>query len=133
MARFAGIDIPRNKHVEIALTYIFGVGRVTARKICQQSNIKAGTKVADLTPSEENKIRAILEKEYQLEGELRSEVAMNIKRLKDLGCYRGLRHRKGLPVHGQRTHTNARTWKGPRPAIGGSKKPTAAAEPAAKA
>jgi len=121
MARFAGVDIPNNKHVEIALTYIYGIGRETATKICTQAKIKPGTKVSDLTPGEEGKIRAILEKEYKLEGELRSEIAMNIKRLKDIGCYRGYRHRRGLPVRGQRTHTNARTHKGPRPAIGGKK------------
>ena len=122
MARFAGVDIPAKKHIVIALTYIHGLGPAMAKKICAAVNIKPATKVSDLTPAEENKIRAILEKEHKLEGELRSEVAQNIKRLKDVACYRGLRHRKGLPTRGQRTHTNARAWKGPRAAIGGVKK-----------
>ncbi len=122
MARFAGVDIPGKKHIVIALTYIHGVGPATAAKICAQANIPPATEVSKLTTADENKIRAILEKEYKLEGELRSEVAQNVKRLKDIACYRGLRHRKGLPTRGQRTHTNARSWKGARPSIGGAKK-----------
>ncbi|HNW94442.1 MAG TPA: 30S ribosomal protein S13, partial [bacterium] len=114
MARFAGVDIPGKKHIVIALTYIHGIGPKTAEKICAQANIAPTLQVSSMTTADENKIRAILEKEYKLEGELRSEVAQNIKRLKDIACYRGLRHRKGLPTRGQRTHTNARAWKGPR-------------------
>ncbi|MDJ0668986.1 MAG: 30S ribosomal protein S13 [Desulfobacterales bacterium] len=126
MARIAGVDLPKNKRVEIGLTYIYGVGRTTSQQILAQLKIDPNTKTDTLTESEVNSIRKIIDSEYKVEGELRSEVAMNIKRLMDLGCYRGLRHRKGLPCHGQRTSTNARTRKGPkRTAVkkkGGAKK-----------
>ncbi len=126
MARIAGVDLPKNKRVEIGLTYIYGVGRTTSQQILAQLKIDPNTKTDTLTESEVNNIRKIIDSEYKVEGELRSEVAMNIKRLMDLGCYRGLRHRKGLPCHGQRTSTNARTRKGPkRTAVkkkGGAKK-----------
>ncbi|MGD8241632.1 MAG: 30S ribosomal protein S13 [Desulfobacterales bacterium] len=114
MARIAGVDLPKNKRVEIGLTYIYGVGRTTSQQILAQLKIDPNTKTDTLTESEVNSIRKIIDSEYKVEGELRSEVAMNIKRLMDLGCYRGLRHRKGLPCHGQRTSTNARTRKGPK-------------------
>lgn len=113
MARIAGVDLPKNKRVEIGLTYIYGIGRTTSKQILGKLNINPDTKTDDLTESETNDIRKIIES-YKVEGELRTEVSMNIKRLMDLGCYRGLRHRKSLPVHGQRTSTNARTRKGPR-------------------
>ncbi len=126
MARIAGVDLPKNKRVEIGLTYIYGIGRTTSHQILAQLKIDPNTKTDTLTESEVNSIRKIIDSEYKVEGELRSEVAMNIKRLMDLGCYRGLRHRKGLPCHGQRTSTNARTRKGPkRTAVkkkGGAKK-----------
>ncbi|MDJ0875148.1 MAG: 30S ribosomal protein S13 [Desulfobacterales bacterium] len=126
MARIAGVDLPKNKRVEIGLTYIYGIGRTTSQQILAQLKIDPNTKTDTLTESEVNSIRKIIDSEYKVEGELRSEVAMNIKRLMDLGCYRGLRHRKGLPCHGQRTSTNARTRKGPkRTAVkkkGGAKK-----------
>ncbi len=114
MARIAGVDLPRNKRIEIGLTYIYGVGRSTSRKILAKLDIDPNLKTDELTESQINSIRKILDSEVKVEGELRSEVSMNIKRLMDLGCYRGLRHRKSLPVRGQRTHTNARTRKGPR-------------------
>jgi small subunit ribosomal protein S13 len=114
LARIAGVDLPKNKRVEIGLTYIYGVGRTTSQQILAQLKIDPNTKTDTLTESEVNSIRKIIDSEYKVEGELRSEVAMNIKRLMDLGCYRGLRHRKGLPCHGQRTSTNARTRKGPK-------------------
>ncbi|MDJ0722567.1 MAG: 30S ribosomal protein S13 [Desulfobacterales bacterium] len=114
MARIAGVDLPKNKRVEIGLTYIYGIGRTTSQQILAQLKIDPNTKTDTLTESEVNSIRKIIDSEYKVEGELRSEVAMNIKRLMDLGCYRGLRHRKGLPCHGQRTSTNARTRKGPK-------------------
>ncbi len=116
MARIAGVNIPNHQHTEIALTAIYGIGRTTARKICEASGIAFSTKVKDLTDAEMDKLRDGVSK-YTVEGDLRREVTMNIKRLMDLGCYRGLRHRKGLPVRGQRTRTNARTRKGPRKAI----------------
>lgn len=122
MARIAGIDLPKNKRVEIALTYIYGIGRATAQKILNQANVNWSTKSDDLAESEVNAIRQVIDTQYKVEGDLRTEVSMNIKRLLDLGCYRGLRHRKGLPVHGQRTHTNARTRKGPRRSIMGKRK-----------
>jgi len=122
MARIAGIDIPRDKRVEIALTYIYGIGRSTAYKILQQAQINANTRVKDLTEQEVSRIREVLEGNYIVEGDLRREVSMNIKRLMDIGTYRGLRHRRGLPVHGQRTRTNARTRKGPRRTVGAKKK-----------
>ncbi|MEJ5358916.1 MAG: 30S ribosomal protein S13 [Desulfobacterales bacterium] len=114
MARIAGVDLPRNKRIEIGLTYIYGVGRSTSRKILAKLDIDPNLKTDELTEAQINSIRKVLDSEYKVEGELRSEVSMNIKRLMDLGCYRGLRHRKSLPVRGQRTHTNARTRKGPR-------------------
>jgi small subunit ribosomal protein S13 len=114
MARIAGVDLPRRKAIAFALPYIFGVGKKTALKICAKANIPESRKVDELTESDVKAIRDILESTYKVEGDLRREIQQNIKRLMDLGCYRGLRHRRGLPVNGQRTHTNARTRKGPR-------------------
>jgi small subunit ribosomal protein S13 len=126
LARIAGVDLPKNKRVEIGLTYIFGIGRTASREILAKLDIDLDTKTDALTETEVNNIRKMIDDNYRVEGELRSEVAMNIKRLMDLGCYRGLRHRKGLPVNGQRTSTNARTRKGPKRAAvkkkGGAKK-----------
>jgi small subunit ribosomal protein S13 len=122
MARIAGVDLPKDKRIEIALTYIYGIGRPSANKILEKANIQKDTKVNKLTETEVVHLRDVLEQEYKVEGDLRREVATNIKRLMDIGSYRGLRHRKSLPVHGQRTHTNARTRKGPRRAIVGKKK-----------
>ena len=124
MARIAGVDLPREKKVEIGLTYIFGIGRPTARKILESTGVSADLRVRDLNDSDVNKLRQIIERDYRVEGALRTETAMNIKRLMDIGSYRGIRHRRGLPVRGQRTHTNARTKKGPRRAIAGKKKVT---------
>lgn len=114
MARIAGVDLPRRKRVEIGLTYIYGIGRTTSNLILEKLNIDPNTRTDDLTDAQINSIRRVIDSEYKVEGELRTEVSMNIKRLMDLGCYRGLRHRKSLPVHGQRTSTNARTRKGPK-------------------
>ena len=122
MARIAGIDLPKNKRIEIALTYIYGIGRPTAQKILNEASINWDTKSDDLTEGEINTIRQIIDSHYKVEGDLRTETSMNIKRLMDLGCYRGLRHRRGLPVRGQRTHTNARTRKGPRRSVMGKRK-----------
>ncbi|QCQ21033.1 30S ribosomal protein S13 [Desulfoglaeba alkanexedens] len=122
MARIAGIDLPKNKRIEIGLTYIYGIGRSTSAKILKQANVDPGVKTDDLTEEEINAIRQVIDANYKVEGDLRSEVSMNIKRLMDLGCYRGLRHRRGLPVRGQRTHTNARTRKGPRRSVIGKRK-----------
>jgi len=122
MARIAGVDLPREKRVEVALTYIFGVGMPTARRILDETAVSADTRVRDLSDSEVARLRQAIERGVRVEGALRTEVAMNIKRLMDIGTYRGLRHKKGLPVRGQRTHTNARTKKGPRRAIAGKKK-----------
>lgn len=122
MARIAGVDLPRDKRVEIALTYIFGIGKATSQKILAEAGINPDTRVKDLTEEEANKLRLIIDKNYTVEGDLRREVNMNIKRLMDLGCYRGLRHRRGLPVRGQKTKTNARTRKGPKRTAGGKKK-----------
>ncbi|MBX3454363.1 30S ribosomal protein S13 [Ferrovibrio sp.] len=122
MARIAGVNIPTNKRVEIALTYIYGIGRVKAKEICEKVGIPVERRVNQLTDAEVLQIREAIDREYKVEGDLRREIAMNIKRLMDLGCYRGLRHRKGLPVRGQRTHTNARTRKGKAVAIAGKKK-----------
>ncbi len=122
MARIAGIDLPKNKRIEIALTYIYGIGRPTAKKILELAGIGADTKSDDLTDAEVNMIRQVIDSNFKVEGDLRSEVSMSIKRLMDLGCYRGLRHRRGLPVRGQRTHTNARTRKGPRRSVMGKRK-----------
>ncbi len=114
MARIAGVDLPRRKHVLYALPYLYGIGRSLAREICEKAKIPVDKRLEELSEQEVRAIREILEAEYKVEGDLRREVQVNIKRLMDLGCYRGLRHRKGLPVNGQRTHTNARTRKGPR-------------------
>jgi len=124
MARISGIELPRDKKVEIGLTYIFGVGRTTAREILEKTGVSSALRVRDLTDADVNRLRQAIEKDYRVEGALRTEVAMNIKRLMDIGSYRGIRHRRGLPVRGQRTHTNARTKKGPRRAIAGKKKVT---------
>ena len=117
MARIAGIDLPRGKRIEVALTYIYGIGRDSARKILEKAGITSNTKSEALNDQEVARIREVIEREYKVEGDLRREISTNIKRLMDLGCYRGLRHRKGLPARGQRTHTNSRTRKGPRRAI----------------
>ncbi len=122
MARIAGVNIPTNKRVEIALTYIHGIGRTKAKEICGKLSIPAERRVNELSDAETIQIRETIDADYMVEGDLRRENAMNIKRLMDLGCYRGLRHRRGLPVRGQRTHTNARTRKGPAKAIAGKKK-----------
>ncbi|MCD6435767.1 MAG: 30S ribosomal protein S13 [Clostridiales bacterium] len=122
MARIAGIDLPRDKRVEIGLTYVYGVGQPTAKKILEQAGISFDTRVKDLTEDEVSKIRQIIESDLTVEGDLRREIAMNIKRLKEIGCYRGIRHRRGLPVRGQKTKTNARTRKGPKRSVGRKKK-----------
>ncbi len=114
MARIAGVDLPRNKRIDIALTYIFGIGRTRADEIVEKADLDASTRSQQLTEGEVRRIRDVIDRDYKVEGDLRREVQMNIKRLKDLGCYRGLRHRRGLPVRGQRTRTNARTRRGPR-------------------
>ena len=124
MARIAGVDLPREKKVEIGLTYIYGIGRQTAKKIVSASGVNSAMRVKDLSDADVNRLRQIIERDHRVEGALRTEVAMNIKRLMDIGSYRGIRHRRGLPVRGQRTHTNARTKKGPRRAIAGKKKVT---------
>ena len=123
MARIAGVDLPREKRVEVGLTYIYGIGRSAARKIIEESGIDPATRVHALNEEEVNKLRRIIDASHRVEGVLRAEIARNIKRLIDIGSYRGVRHRRGLPVRGQRTHTNARTKKGPRRAIAGKKKP----------
>jgi small subunit ribosomal protein S13 len=130
MARIAGVDLPREKRIEISLQYIYGIGKTTAKKICASANVAVTTRTKDLTDDEVRRIRDAIEADYKVEGDLRRETSLNIKRLMDLGCYRGLRHRKGLPVRGQRTHTNARTRKGPKRGL--IRKPVAAA-PAPKA
>lgn len=122
MARIAGIDLPRDKQVEVALTYIYGIGRTSARKACEGTGVAPNTKVRDLTDDEVVGLRDFIDQNFRIEGDLRRERAQNIKRLMEIGCYRGLRHRRGLPVRGQRTHTNARTRKGPRPQVGIKKK-----------
>lgn len=123
MARIAGVDLPRDKRVEVGLTYIFGIGRSTARKILAEADVNPDGRVQQLTDDEVNRLRRVIDTRYRVEGVLRSEISQNIKRLMDIGSYRGIRHRRGLPVRGQRTHTNARTKKGPRRAIAGKKKP----------
>ena len=123
MARIAGVDLPREKRVEIGLTYIYGIGRSSARKIIEESGVDPARRVHELSDEEVNRLRRNIDASFRVEGVLRAEIARNIKRLMDIGCYRGLRHRRGLPVRGQRTHTNARTKKGPRRAIAGKKKP----------
>jgi len=122
LARIAGIDLPRNKRIEVALTYIYGIGRSSSQSILAAAGVDMNTRSDDLTESEVAKLREIIDREYRVEGDLRRETAMNIKRLMDLGCYRGLRHRRGLPVRGQKTKTNARTRKGPRKTVAGKKK-----------
>lgn len=124
MARISGVDLPREKRVDIGLTYIYGIGRAVARRIIEAAGVSPDVRVKDLSDADVNKLRQEIEKSYRVEGALRTEVAMNIKRLMDIGSYRGIRHRRGLPVRGQRTHTNARTKKGPRRAIAGKKKVT---------
>ena len=125
MARIAGVDVPREKHTEIALTYIFGIGRSTAKKICERTEVMPSKKVSQLTDDEVARLRDVVERELTVEGDLRREVRQNVQRLIDIGCYRGLRHRRGLPVRGQRTRTNARTRRGARKTVGGRKKATA--------
>ena len=124
MARIAGVDLPRDKKVEIGLSYIYGIGRKNAVDILAKAGVNREQRIRDLSDTDVSRLRQVLEKEYRVEGALRTEVAMNIKRLMDIGSYRGIRHRRGLPVRGQRTHTNARTKKGPRRAIAGKKKVT---------
>ncbi len=124
MARIAGIDLPREKKVEIGLTYIYGIGRANARKIMDTTGVNPALRIKELSDADVNRLRQAIERDFRVEGALRTEIAMNIKRLMDIGSYRGIRHRKGLPVRGQRTHTNARTKKGPRRAIAGKKKVT---------
>ncbi|MDQ3703076.1 MAG: 30S ribosomal protein S13 [Chloroflexota bacterium] len=125
MARIAGVDIPREKHTDIALTYIFGIGRTTARKVLVQTQVAPRKKVSELTDEEVNRLREVIERELTVEGDLRRQVRQNIQRLIDIGCYRGLRHRRSLPVRGQRTRTNARTRRGPRRTVGVRKKAAA--------
>lgn len=122
MARISGVDLPREKRVEIGLTYIYGIGLTTAKKILAEAGVNPDTRVKDLTEEETVRLREYIDKNLKIEGDLRREVSQNVKRLMEIGSYRGLRHRKGLPVRGQRTHTNARTRKGPRKQIGGKKK-----------
>ncbi len=122
MARISGVDLPREKRVEIGLTYIYGIGRASSNKILEQANVNPDTRVKDLTDEEVNRIREIIEEHHMVEGDLRREIAMNIKRLQEIGCYRGIRHRKGLPVRGQKTKTNARTRKGPKKTVANKKK-----------
>ncbi|MFX4263068.1 30S ribosomal protein S13 [Pelotomaculum propionicicum] len=118
MARIAGVDLPRDKRVEIALTYIFGIGKPTSQQILTQTGVNPDTRVKNLTEEEINRLRDVIEKNLKVEGDLRREIALNIKRLIEIGCYRGLRHRRGMPVRGQRTKTNARTRKGPKKTVG---------------
>ncbi|NUP90215.1 MAG: 30S ribosomal protein S13 [Candidatus Sumerlaeia bacterium] len=122
MARIAGIDLPRDKRVEVGLTYIYGIGPTMARKILREAEVNIDTRVRDLTDAEVSRIQTVITRDYKVEGDLRRDVSMSIKRLMDIGCHRGLRHRRGLPVRGQRTRTNARTRKGPKKTIAGKKK-----------
>lgn len=122
MARIAGVDVPRDKRVEVGLTYIFGIGLTTSQALLEQTSINPDTRVRDLTDDEVTRLREIIEREMRVEGDLRREIGLNIKRLMDIGCYRGLRHRRGMPVRGQRTKTNARTRRGPKRAMGVRKK-----------
>ena len=133
MARVAGVDLPREKRGEIAITYIYGVGRAMALRILAAARVDPGKRVKTWSDEEAARVRDIIEREHKVEGDLRREVSMNVKRLMDIGAYRGIRHRRGLPVRGQRTHTNARTRKGPRKGVMVKKKPTAVAAPARKA
>lgn len=122
MVRIAGVDLPNNKRVEVALTYIFGIGNSSAQQILNETGVNPDLRMHELSDEDVNKVRRVIESDYKVEGALRTEVSMNIKRLMDIGSYRGIRHRRGLPVRGQRTHTNARTRKGPRRAVAGKKK-----------
>jgi small subunit ribosomal protein S13 len=122
MARIAGVDLPRNKRIDVALTYIYGVGRTSAQQICRKAEVELDTRTDDLAEGDVIRLRELIEKEHRVEGDLRREVSQNVKLLMDIGCYRGLRHRHGLPARGQRTHTNARTRKGPRKTVAGKKK-----------
>ncbi|MGN0480166.1 MAG: 30S ribosomal protein S13 [Lachnospiraceae bacterium] len=122
MARISGVDLPREKRVEIGLTYIYGIGRVSSNQILAEANVNPDTRVKDLTDEEVARIRDVIDAKHMVEGDLRREIAMNIKRLKEIGCYRGIRHRKGLPVRGQKTKTNARTCKGPKKTVANKKK-----------
>ena len=122
MARISGVDLPREKRVEIGLTYVYGIGRASANKILEAAMVNPDTRVRDLTDDEVRRISAVIDADYQVEGDLRREIAMNIKRLQEIGCYRGIRHRKGLPVRGQKTKTNARTRKGPKRTVANKKK-----------
>ena len=122
MARLFGVDLPREKRIEIGLTYIYGIGRTSAKKILEMAQINPDIRVKDLTEDQESALREVIDKHFTIEGDLRREVALNIKRLTEIGCYRGVRHRRGLPVHGQRTKTNARTRKGPKKTIANKKK-----------
>jgi len=124
MARIGGIDLPRNKRIEISLTYIHGIGRSLSKEICAKADVDLTTKTDHLSETEVIKLREVIERDYRVEGDLRREVTQNIKMLMDIGCYRGLRHRRGLPVRGQRTHTNARTRKGPKKTVAGKRKVT---------
>jgi small subunit ribosomal protein S13 len=122
MARISGVDVPREKRVEIALTYIFGIGRTTAQQICDATDVNRNTRVRDLTDDEVGRLRVYIDQNLRVEGDLRREVTQDIKRKMEIGCYQGIRHRRGLPVRGQRTHTNARTRKGPKKTVAGKKK-----------
>lgn len=122
MARIAGVDLPRNKRIEVGLTYIYGIGHSTARNILAETGVDGDLRVHQLSDDDVNRLRRVIENHYKVEGSLRTETSMNVKRLMDIGCYRGIRHRRNLPVRGQRTHTNARTRKGPRRAVAGKKK-----------
>ena len=122
MARIAGVDLPREKRVEIGLTYIYGIGRVSANKILEAANVNPDTRVRELTDDEVKRLAEVIDRDYMVEGDLRREIALNIKRLQEIGCYRGIRHRKGLPVRGQKTKTNARTRKGPKKTVANKKK-----------
>ncbi|MBQ4524117.1 MAG: 30S ribosomal protein S13 [Lachnospiraceae bacterium] len=122
MARISGVDLPREKRVEIGLTYIYGIGRVSAARILEKANVNPDTRVRDLTDDEVKKLSEVINENYTVEGDLRREIALNIKRLQEIGCYRGIRHRKGLPVRGQKTKTNARTRKGPKRTVANKKK-----------
>jgi small subunit ribosomal protein S13 len=132
VARIAGVDLPAEKRIEVALTYIYGIGRTTSQKILNMAGVNPSIRVKSMTDEDTGRLRNIIERDFKVEGALRSETAMNIKRLMDIGAYRGLRHRRGLPVRGQRTKTNARTRKGPKKTAGVMRKPTAAAKPAPK-
>jgi small subunit ribosomal protein S13 len=125
MARISGVDIPRDKHVRISLRYIYGIGPTTAMQICEKTRVNPSTRVRDLTEEELARLREVIDREHKVEGDLRREINLNIKRLIEIGCYRGLRHRRGLPVRGQRTRTNARTRKGPKKTVAGRKKAAA--------